>query len=68
MNSRFTDDSLIWRKLCRAASLEQNPDSLSQIIQKINSALKTRLRKLRSSVETRRNNASRLSSKLGRAA
>jgi hypothetical protein len=68
MNSRFTDDSLIWRKLCRAASLEQNPDSLSQIIQKMNSALKTRMRKLRGSVETRRSNTSHLSSRLHRAA
>jgi hypothetical protein len=36
MNSRFTDESLNWRTLCRAAVLEQDPDNLSQIVNRIN--------------------------------
>lgn len=39
MNSRFTDESLNWRKLCRSAALEQCPDKLSQIVEKINGGL-----------------------------
>jgi hypothetical protein len=68
MNSRFTDDSLHWRKLCRAASLEQDPDNLLKIVQKMNAALKTRMRKLRTSLESRRDNASHLFSRVDRAA
>jgi hypothetical protein len=68
MNSRFTDDSMNWRKLCRAAALEQNPDKLSQIIHRINSALKTHQRRLRSFLETRRNRTSHIPSRLDRAA
>jgi hypothetical protein len=68
MNSRFTDDSLNWRKLCRAAALEQNPDSLSQIVQKISSALKAHQRKLRRFSQTRRDNLSHIASRLDRAA
>jgi hypothetical protein len=68
MNSRFTDDSLNWRKLCRAAALEQNPDKLSRIVQKIGSALRARQRRLRRFSETRRENISHIVSTLDRAA
>ena len=68
MNSRFTEDSLNWRKLCRAAALEQNPDKLSQVVQRINSALTTRQRRLRSFAETRLDDISHISSRLDRAA
>jgi len=53
MKCRFTDESLNWRKLCRAAVVEQNPDKLSQIVQRINAALELRQRVLRSSAENR---------------
>jgi hypothetical protein len=69
MNSRFGDDSLNWRRLCRAAALEQNPDELYEIIHRINSALKTRQRRLRRFAGTRRNDVSHSSSsRLARAA
>jgi hypothetical protein len=51
MNSRFTDESLNWRMLCRAAALELDPDKLSQIVQRINHALRMRQRVLRSIAE-----------------
>jgi hypothetical protein len=54
MNSRFTDESLNWRKLCRAAVLEQNPEKLSQIVQRINVTLKSRQWVLRTFAETGR--------------
>lgn len=68
MNSRFTDDSLTWRKLCRAAAMEQDPDNLSQIVQKINSVLRVRQRRLRSVSATMRGNSTHVSSRLDRAA
>jgi hypothetical protein len=68
MNSRFTDDSLNWRKLCRAAALEQDPDKLCQIVQKIGSALRARLRRLRRFSQTRRENISHIARTLDRAA
>lgn len=68
MNSRFTDESLNWRKLCRAAALEQDPAKLSQTVQRINSALRVRQRWLYSSVDTRRNNISHISPRLDRIA
>lgn len=51
MNSRFADESLNWRTLCRAAVLEQDPDKLSQIVQRINAALESRQCVLRSFAE-----------------
>jgi hypothetical protein len=65
MNSRFTGESLSWRKLCRAAALEKDPYKLSQIVNKINSALRSRQRSL---AEDRRDNISSISSRLDRAA
>ena len=61
MNSRFTDESLNWRKLCRASALEQDPAKLSQIVQRINSELRLRQRRLRSLVDTRRASVSHIS-------
>lgn len=58
MKRRFTDESLNWRKLCRAAVIEQNPDKLSQIVQRINAALKSRQSVLRSFAETGREHIS----------
>ena len=52
MNSHFADESLYWRKLCRAAALEHDPAKLSQIVQRINSALRMHQRKLRSFADT----------------
>jgi hypothetical protein len=68
MNFRFTNESLNWRKLCRSAALEQRPDKLSRIVERINMALKTRQRTLRNLAEARRSDSSHLSSKLNRAA
>ena len=49
MNSRFVDELLDWRTLCRAAVLEQDPDKLLQIVQRINAALISRQQMLRGS-------------------
>lgn len=68
MNSRFTDESLNWRQLCRAAVLEQDPDKLSQIVQRINLASKMRQRALRNFAEARRDNSTHASSRSNRAA
>jgi hypothetical protein len=68
MNSRFTDGSLSWRKLCRSAALEQRPDKLSQIVEKINLALKTRQRALRNLAVARRDDNAYNSPGSGRAA
>jgi hypothetical protein len=46
MSAHFTDESLSWRKLCRSAALEEDPDRLSQIVQKMNFALKIRQKAL----------------------
>jgi len=68
MKSRFTDESLNWRKLCRAAALEQDPVKLFQVVQRINALLRTHLRRLRSCADIRRNHTSHTSSRLDRAA
>ena len=68
MNSRFADDSLTWRKLCRAAALERDPDELSRIIHRITSALKAQQRRLRRIAGTRRTDVPHISSGLNRAA
>jgi hypothetical protein len=54
MNSHFTDESLNWRTLCRAAAVEQNPDALAQIVHRIILALKLRQRVLPSFAQARR--------------
>jgi len=54
MNSHFTDESLKWRTLCRAAAREQNPDALAQIVHRLNLALKLRQRVLHSFAQARR--------------
>jgi hypothetical protein len=68
MNSRFTDESLNWRRLCRSAALEQHPEKLSQIVEKINLTVKTRQRALRHLAEARRDNNSYISAKSSRRA
>jgi len=68
MNSRFTDESLNWRRLCRSAALEQRPEKLSQIVEKINLTLKVRQRALRNLTESGRGNNSYISPKSRRAA
>jgi hypothetical protein len=68
MNSRFTDESLNWRTLCRAAVLEQDPDKLSQIVNRINLALGIRQRVLRSVAEATRAKNPHISSRPRRAA
>ncbi len=68
MNTRFTNDSLNWRKLCRAAVLEQDANRLGQIVQRINSVLAIRQRMLRASEKTRQDDFSRGLSTLKRAA
>ena len=68
MKSHFADESMYWRKLCRAAAVEQDADKLVQIVRKLNSALLARQRKLRSVAGTRRNNVAHISSGIERAA
>jgi hypothetical protein len=68
MNSRFTDESLNWRKLCRSAALEQRPDKLSQIVERMNLVLKMRQRMLRSLAEARCHDRVHISSRSNRAA
>lgn len=51
MKPRFANESLNWRRLCRAAVLEQDPDKLSQIVERINATLESRQWVLRSSAE-----------------
>jgi hypothetical protein len=62
MNSHFTDESLNWRMLCRAAAVEQNPDVLAQIVHRINLALKLRQRVLLSFAEARRDKSPKMAS------
>jgi hypothetical protein len=64
----FSDVSLDWRRICRAAGLEQNPEKLSQIVQRINAALRARQQMLRDFAKGRRVSTSQHSSRLGRAA
>ncbi len=54
MNSRFAGDSLNWRRLCRAAVLEQDADKLSHIVRRINSALGIHQRRLRDLAKAKR--------------
>jgi hypothetical protein len=68
MNSRFTDDSLSWRKLCRAAALERDPDKLSHIVQKMSSGLRARQRSLRRFPDTLRQTLPHIAASLHRAA
>ena len=68
MNSRFTDESLNWRSLCRAAVLEQDPDKLSQIVKRINLTLRMRQQVLRSVAEGTRAKNPDISSRPRRAA
>lgn len=68
MNSRFADESLSWRRLCRFAALEQRPDKLCEIVERINLALKARQRLLRSLAEARRDHPEHISSRSNRAA
>jgi hypothetical protein len=68
MNSRFTDESLHWRKLCRSAALERRPDKLLQIVEKINLALRAHQRMLRNLAEAGRDHHPPISSRSSRAA
>jgi len=68
VNSDFTKDSLNWRRLCRAAALEQDPNKIRQIVQRIDSALASRQQTLRRFAKTRRGDVSLSPSTLERAA
>jgi hypothetical protein len=68
VNSRFANESLSWRRLCRAAVLEQDADRLWKIVQKMNSALGMRQKTLRALANTRRDSISRAPSAFDRAA
>lgn len=68
MHSHFADDSMSWRKLCRAAVLAHDPNELSQIIHKMNSALRSRQRWLRRFAGTKGRDIPHASSRLDRAA
>jgi hypothetical protein len=68
MNSRFTSDSLNWRKLCRAAVLEQDADKLSHVIRRMNYALGMRQQRLRELANAKRDTISSVSSMPDRAA
>ena len=68
MNSPFTGRSLAWRKLCRAAAFEQDPKKLSEIVHRLNAALRMRQRMLLSPGSRNQSTVSRIDSRLGRAA
>jgi hypothetical protein len=68
MNSRFADESMNWRRLCRSAALERRPDELFEIVEKINLALKTHQRTLRNLAEAVRDRTYRIPSRPKRAA
>jgi hypothetical protein len=68
MNSRFSDDSLSWRRLCRAAVLERDPDKLFHIVQKMSSGLRARQRGLRRFSDSRRQTLPHVPATLHRAA
>jgi hypothetical protein len=68
LNSHFTDESLSWRKLCRAAAFEEDPDKLSQIVERMNFALKTRQGALRILAQSTRGITLHISSKVKRLA
>lgn len=64
MSAHFTDESLSWRKLCRAAALEEDPDRLSQIVQRMNFALKIRQKTLCARAQSTRGFTLHISSKM----
>jgi hypothetical protein len=68
MNSRFAGDSLNWRRLCRAAVLEQDADKLSHVIRRMNSALSMRQQRLRELANAKQDTISSVSSMPDRAA
>jgi hypothetical protein len=47
MNSLYAERFQEWRRLCRAAVVEQDPEKLSQIVRKINAKVSMRQRMLR---------------------
>lgn len=47
MNSDFMNESMNWRRLCRAAAIEQDADRVWQIVRRIDSELARRRRELR---------------------
>ncbi len=51
VNTHLLNDSARWRKLCRAAAVEQDADKVWQIVRKIDSALSSRQRLLRLSAK-----------------
>jgi len=64
MSAHFTDESLNWRRLCRAAALEKDPDRLSQIVQRMNFALKIRQKALCARAHSTRGITLHISSKM----
>jgi hypothetical protein len=68
MNSPFTGRSLKWRKLCRAAGFEQDPQKLYEIVHKLNAALRMRQRMLRSRRSRNHSPVLHIDSRSGRAA
>jgi hypothetical protein len=68
MNSRFAGDSVNWRRLCRAAVLEQDADKLSHIVRRMNSALGVHQQRLRDLAKAKRDTISSVSPMPDRAA
>jgi hypothetical protein len=68
VKSRFINESLNWRKLCRAAAVEQDPDKLSQIVRRIGLALNMRQRELTRFAKARPDHIPHISSRFSRAA
>jgi len=47
VNSQSLNDSMNWRRLCRALAVEQDADKMRQLIEQINSNVDNRQRDLR---------------------
>ena len=65
MNSPF-EKSLWWRRLCRTAAVEEDPEKLSEIVRDINTKLKMRQQMLRRKQDPSR--VLHIASRRGRAA
>jgi len=68
MNSHFMNDSMNWRKLCRAAAIEQDAEKVSQLVRRINSTLAIRQRTLRRFAKTMHHRVSRAAATMDHAA
>jgi hypothetical protein len=68
MTSPFVGKAWQWRRLCRAAVVEQDPEKLAEIVQTINAKLGMRQRMLRGRGKQSQPAVIRFNSRLGRVA